>query len=135
MSAPKPLIRPKQKFVELITSVGPLGRPTFMIIGEARNSHKGELDWRILFLCFDRQTRSQPERPIPTYYTSVDEVWAKDVPLGVLSHGGVTPPKPLSFRSSIAISSSRVYTITSAQNKRIVTLYGSKCLKYNYMIM
>ena len=83
---------------------------------------------------FSGKRTADPERSSPTYYTSINAVSAKDVPLGVSSihliPWGVIPHKPLIFGTSMGISSLNVYGRISAQKKRIIMLYGSKCASW-----
>ena len=65
---------------------------------------------------------ADPERSSQTYFTSIDAVWAKEVPLGVSSihliPWGVTPKTP-HFGSSMGISSINVYARISFQRSNL----------------
>ena len=87
------------------------------------------LDW--VFPCALLGTRTaDAERTNQTYYTSIDAVAAKEVPLMgfhryISSRDGVTPQKHLIFWTSMGISSLKVYAHILAPNKRINMLCGS----------
>ena len=99
----KPPNRSKQKCAQLITSVGSPCRPKFIMIGGgSRFPIWVKLSTGGVFsgVLFSKRT-ADPKRLSPIYYTSIDAVSAKDVPLG--SHRyilpvGMLPPKIPSFR-------------------------------------
>jgi hypothetical protein len=101
----KTINRSKQKFVQLIVSAGSPSKPKFLMIGwRVAAPHMGEVvDWQRFPFSgdFSGKRTADPERSSPTYYTSVDAVSTKDVPLGshryVSSYGVDIPKNPSSW--------------------------------------
>ena len=96
----KPPNRSKQKCAQLITSVGSPCRPKFIMIGGgSRFPIWVKLSTGGVFsgVLFSKRT-ADPKRLSPIYYTSIDAVSAKDVPLGshryISSHGELSPKTP-----------------------------------------
>jgi hypothetical protein len=88
-----------------------------MIGREVAAPHTDEVVvWRSVFFSgdFSGKRTADPEHSSSTYYTSINELSAKDVPFGGLidtshSMGKLSPKKPLILGKSMGISSSNVY--------------------------